>query len=305
VIYGVDVAAYQGLPDWRQVYASGVHFGISKVSESTDYVNSTWSHNRAGMETLSGFVPGAYHFLRSTTDPAAQARHFLAAAGDMEKWMVMLDVEPITDSHGQTVSRPTVAQAKTWVAEFKDKAAGHKVLGYFPHWYWEELGKPDLSFFDGLCASHYVPGSGAAATLYGRVDASWWGSYGGESVTLLQFSSAGTVPGISGKVDVNAYRGSADELRAATIGPAPAPKPAPAPAWPGRNLRVSSPMMHGSDVTWTQRRLNVHNATPAVHVDGYYGPRTRDAVEVFQKKKHLTVDGIVGKATWTALGKSS
>jgi lysozyme len=301
VIYGVDVSYYQGLPDWRQVYNAGIRFAFSKVSESTDYVNSTWAHNRAGMETLTGFVPGAYHFLRSTTDPAEQARHFAAAAGDLSKWAVMLDVEPITDQDGKVVSMPSAAQAKTWVTELKAKAGGHKVLGYFPRWYWRELGEPDLSFFDGLCGSEYVSGTGTAATLYTRVPSAWWEPYGGENVVTLQFSSSATVPGISGKVDVNAYRGTVDELRAALIGTTPAPKPAPPPAWPGRYLKVFSPMMHGSDVTWVQRRLGVHKHP--VQVDGYYGPKTASAVKTFQKGAHLTVDGIVGRNTWTALAK--
>jgi peptidoglycan hydrolase-like protein with peptidoglycan-binding domain len=62
--------------------------------------------------------------------------------------------------------------------------------------------------------------------------------------------------------------------------------------------------MHGSDVKWVQERLNSHGASPKLKVDSEYGPKTRDAVRAFQKAHKLTVDGIVGKATWTALGKA-
>lgn len=301
MIYGVDVSYWQGLPDWRQVYNAGIRFAFSKVSQGVGYVNSTWAHNRAGMETLTAFVPGGYHFLESGPDPAEQARHFLAAAGDLTGWMVALDVEKIVDANGKVVSKPTAAQAKAWVTEFKKHTAGHKVAGYFPRWYWEEVGRPDLSFFDGLWNSRYVSGSASPATLYDRVQNAWWDPYGGENVTLLQFSNAGTVPGISGRCDVDAYRGTVEQLRAALIGGTPAPKPAP--LWPGRYLKVASPMMHGSDVTWVQRRLNAHGAKPAVQVDGYCGPRTRDAVKSFQKAHKLTADGIVGRLTWNALAK--
>jgi peptidoglycan hydrolase-like protein with peptidoglycan-binding domain len=37
-------------------------------------------------------------------------------------------------------------------------------------------------------------------------------------------------------------------------------------------------------------------------IDGIFGPVTKAAVEEFQHDEHLTVDGIVGAATWSALG---
>lgn len=82
---------------------------------------------------------------------------------------------------------------------------------------------------------------------------------------------------------------------------AAAPKPYPN-AYPGRLLKyVKSKLMHGSDVTWVQKRLGVHHH--AVKVDGSYGPKTRDAVDAFQKAAHLSRDGVVGPKTWAALAK--
>jgi GH25 family lysozyme M1 (1,4-beta-N-acetylmuramidase) len=299
VIYGVDVSAYQGKPDWRKVYDAGIRFGLSKVSENNNYVNSAWAHNKTGMAALGAvFAPGGYHYLRSGTDPAEQARYFHAAAGDMTNWMVVLDVERITNSAGVVVSKPTAAQAHAWVTEYKKRAANHKVLGYLPRWYWEELGRPDLSFFDGLWGSHYVSGTGSPATLYSRVSASWWDSYGGEKVVALQHSSSGTVPGVSGKCDVNAYKGTTAELKAAAIGGAPAPKP-----WPGRLLKYTSgkPYMRGSDVDFVQVHLTAKGFK--VDNDGIYGGETAKAVRGFQRAKHLAVDGVVGAKTWNALAK--
>jgi hypothetical protein len=42
---------------------------------------------------------------------------------------------------------------------------------------------------------------------------------------------------------------------------------------------------------------------PDVHlgVDGHYGPKTRKAVQIFQRDSKLVVDGIVGPKTWRAL----
>lgn len=217
-IYGVDVSSYQGRPDWRRVEGSGISFGFSKVTESTNYVNPTWSHNRSHMLALDGFLPGAYHFLHGGNG-AAQARYFLAHAGDVSKFAVALDVE----AHGADA-----ATSRAWVAEFKKRTGGHPVIGYYPRWYWDQTGRPDLSFFDSVWQSHYVVGSGSPSALYGKVASSWWTTFGGEPISILQYSSSATVPGISGRCDVNAYRGSLDQLRALALGGSAQPAPAPA-----------------------------------------------------------------------------
>ncbi len=60
----------------------------------------------------------------------------------------------------------------------------------------------------------------------------------------------------------------------------------------------------GGEVKEVQRRLKkwgyYHGS-----VDGIFGSGTRDAVILFQKKNGLTVDGVVGKATYKALGMVS
>lgn len=209
VIYGVDVASYQGNPSWPSVYKAGIRFGFSKVTESTNYTNPTWAHNRAGMLALGdSFLPGAYHFLHGGNG-AAQARFFLAKAGDVSKFAVALDVE---------ASGANAATARDWVKEFKAKTGGHPVIGYYPRWYWEQTGRPDLSFFDTIWQSHYVTGSGSPSALYAKVPSSWWATFGGEPVSILQHSSSGSVSGISGRCDVNAYKGSLDQLRALALG---------------------------------------------------------------------------------------
>ena len=181
MLYGVDCASYEGYPDWAQVHASGISFGFSKVTQGTGYVNPTWSHNRAGMLGLGdSFVPGAYHFLEAN-DAAGQVAYFLAHAGDISKMAVGLDVEPATSS-------PSVATAHEWVTEFHRQRPGHPVLCYFPEWYWQQLGDPNISFADPLWQSRYVSGSGSPAGLYGRVPTSWWDGFGGASEALLQFS---------------------------------------------------------------------------------------------------------------------
>jgi Putative peptidoglycan binding domain/CHAP domain len=83
--------------------------------------------------------------------------------------------------------------------------------------------------------------------------------------------------------------------------PAPKPPSTGKPKFAGRYLRYAHghDLMHGQDVTWTQRLLAHHGH--AVKVDGWYGAVTAAAVRAFQQSAHLSVDGVVGPQTWAAL----
>lgn len=74
-------------------------------------------------------------------------------------------------------------------------------------------------------------------------------------------------------------------------------------SYPGTPLRQGS---RGPFVTVIQTELNrISRNYPAIpkipNVDGIFGPKTEAAVRKFQEIFDLTVDGVVGKATWYAL----
>jgi len=76
--------------------------------------------------------------------------------------------------------------------------------------------------------------------------------------------------------------------------------------WPGVYLRQGST---GNNVITLQRLLNNARSTyaqiPYLTVDGSFGARTNSAVRLFQSAAGLTVDGVVGPATWNALADLS
>jgi len=131
---------------------------------------------------------------------------------------------------------------------------------------------------------------------YGWQTYAWSGGKWDSRAQLQQYDNGRTIGGAS--VDyARAMHPDYGQWPAAGT-PTPAVKP-----WPGRNLRytASKALMHGSDVTWTQQRLNVHGSK--LKVDGEYGKLTAADVKTFQKAKKLTADGIVGRLTWNALAK--
>jgi hypothetical protein len=78
--------------------------------------------------------------------------------------------------------------------------------------------------------------------------------------------------------------------------------------YPGHIIKKST--SRSNHVKWIQARLNfaAQNHHPVLggarlRVDGFFGRKTFDVVEEFQRRRHLEVDGKVGRDTWTALLK--
>jgi peptidoglycan hydrolase-like protein with peptidoglycan-binding domain len=67
-------------------------------------------------------------------------------------------------------------------------------------------------------------------------------------------------------------------------------------------LRLGS---SGQEVRKLQDVLNLVRATqPSLKCDGIFGPSTQAAVRSFQQRARITVDGVVGPVTTTALLKA-
>jgi hypothetical protein len=123
----------------------------------------------------------------------------------------VVDVEP-----REPLSHPTMIDARSCVARLRARYPGHPIGGYIAPWYW---GNKDTTFVDYLWKSRYVTGGPASpAALYAKVPPSFWAGYGGSQVSLLQFTDKALIAGVDGPCDCNAYRGTADQLRALVLG---------------------------------------------------------------------------------------
>jgi hypothetical protein len=201
-IFGIDISSYQ---EGLDLSRTGAAFVLAKTTEGTYYTDSCydgWRRQAAGLRLPFYW----YHFL-TTEDAAAQVANTAAHVGDTGL-PGMLDVESTKNS------TPTMAHILAYV----DAAAArglHLKFVYLPHWYWQQIGSPDLSPLAArglhLISSAYPGGSGTPAQIYPGDGAAGWASYGGMTPTLYQFTSSASVGG-QGSVDANAFKGSISDL---------------------------------------------------------------------------------------------
>lgn len=206
-IFGTDISSFQGglnvarLPD---------QYVLMKCTEDIGYVDADYPGWLAAAKA-SGKLPVAYHFI-GPSDPAKQAAHLAAHIIDRSV-PVMVDFEDEGAFH------PTLTQ----LLALDDAIAAAELnvrLNYFPKWKWGNLGSPSLTGLTqrgiGLVSSAYpnlaVAPAGQVYDAGGGDNGSGWAAYGGVTPRLWQFSDR--VADGGQQVDMNAFRGSIDQLSA-------------------------------------------------------------------------------------------
>lgn len=195
---GIDVSHWQGTIDWARVARSKVRFAIGKATEGQTYSDPTYGTNRSGAKA-AGITWGAYHYARpdtSANDALAEADHYVdtaaLAAGDL---IPALDLE---DSGGLSAADLTT-WVRTWVERVADRT-GAKPMIYTTASFWRtELA--DSTWFADNGYTLWIANWGVSKPA---VPASSWAGHGW---TFWQYSSTGSVPGISGSVDLDRFNG--------------------------------------------------------------------------------------------------
>lgn len=206
-ILGVDVSSYNN-PDFGALKRGGLSFVSSQVTDGRGFADGNFGTNWEASRS-HGMAFGAYHFLRSTSAIDDQldniARHIVD-----KRIPVSIDCEPAASS----------APKLFHVKQFIERAPKHGIrLGflYLPHWYWMNLGRPNLRGLLPLWQSSYGRNPvGSAASVYAKAGgdraAAGWTAQGGVTPTLFQFGSQIHVPGYGGGLDADAFRGSVQQL---------------------------------------------------------------------------------------------
>ncbi|GIP21357.1 glycoside hydrolase family 25 protein [Paenibacillus sp. J22TS3] len=199
---GIDVSHWQGSIDWKKVRAAGKSFVFIKATEGTRYQDDHFLSYFKGAKS-AGLLVGAYHFTRAAkpAEVKAEIDHFLTVIGlagglDAFDLPFVLDIE--TKEAGTRAN--VTATVRAWVDEFRRRTGKYPLIYTYPSFI---EGYLDNSLKDVplwyAYYSHVPPGNKA----------------GWKSWEFLQYTSEGKVPGISGNVDLNEYKGSEAELMAA------------------------------------------------------------------------------------------
>ncbi|MEV0158114.1 GH25 family lysozyme [Micromonospora sp. NPDC050686] len=204
-ITGIDVSHYQGTINWSSVADSGVDFAYAKVTEGTGYTDPTYLTNRSGARA-NGIYFGAYHFGRPDQgNPRGQADRLVDTSrysSDGTTLPPMLDIE-------WSASQPTCFGLSTsamvsWISQFLDQVkvrTGKLAMIYTnPNWWNPCTGNSTAFGSYPLFHSRYADTPGTLPSGWSRF-------------TLWQWTSSGSVPGVSGGVDRDVFNGTLADLR--------------------------------------------------------------------------------------------
>lgn len=228
-IFGVDVSEHQNGMSLTQAKREGISFAILRLCDGT-YRDKVF-HSHLKDAERAGLLIATYWYLRAPSEGTTIAQQVdvidqqMGGRRDLPVW---IDVESVAGN------RKLLTEADVWVAKRELEKRGYHVSGiYSGAWYWENMpgGEPSMSGLGALWVSNYgrnrtLPYRAAYDGDGGDNHRGWDYPLGNKKPDILQYGSNGLVAGF--KVDVNAYRGTIDQLKhlfTGTRATPPAPRP--------------------------------------------------------------------------------
>lgn len=191
-ILGIDVSRYQGEINWAKVKADGIRYAILRVGSSNNdgiYIDPYFETNYLGC-LANGIAVGAYIFTyaENETEQNEEILKFLPALeGKTFKYPVFVDVEY------KGLASLSKSQLSGLIKRYMDIL---DQKGFFPGWY--SYTNFINSYIDASILADYP----LWVADY-RSNLGYTGKY-----DIWQYTSSGSVNGISGDVDMNRdYRG--------------------------------------------------------------------------------------------------
>lgn len=212
---GIDVSRHNGVVNWDLVILSGIQFAFCKATEGTAYCDPRFDEHFSALAQRD-IVRGAYHYYRPTMNPAGQAQNFYVAAHDTQLPPV-LDVE-LYEGYVDDMAYYRNTQKAQVRADLQAILTEIEAL----------FGMRPIIYTSAGFWNAYVGDWNGGYTL-------WVANYGASIPRLpiawdvwqfWQYTANGSVPGISGNVDLNYFGGTIEQLRAlCSSEPTPPPSP--------------------------------------------------------------------------------
>jgi lysozyme len=196
-IQGMDVARYQGEIDYNRVRAAGIHFVYMKGTEGKDYVDPAFKTNWARARA-SGMAHGVYHFMTWCSTAAEQARWFKKNVPvDPTALPPVLDLEWNHDSSCKKKwSKADVLEKIRVMLKAMEEHTGKLPIIY-----------TDIPFHhDILEGEHFDNPFWLRSTAAEPPQ-----RYRGRNWMLWQWTQTGTLNGVVGEVDRNAFYGDEND----------------------------------------------------------------------------------------------
>jgi lysozyme len=207
---GIDVSRFQGTIDWPMVASSGIGFAFVQASRGSGAdctvkpaqcgADPYFANNRLAAEA-GGIRVGAYHraFASGATaadaraDALAEANIFITAVGSLQRGELIPVLDAETPFTGMTST-----SLRTWIRVFVKrvtKKLGRKPMIYTNASSWSVTG--NTTEFAKARYPLWVAEWGVSRP---GVPANNWA---GRGYSVWQFTSSGSVAGISGRVDMD------------------------------------------------------------------------------------------------------
>ena len=214
-IFGVDVSEHQDGMSLARAAREGIDFAILRLCDGT-YRDRTFRSHLEDSES-AGLLVSTYWYLRAPSEGSTIAQQvdvIDAQMGGRRDLGVWIDVESVAGG------RKLLTEADVWAAKRELEARGYHVPGiYSGAWYWEQMpgGEPSMDGLGYLWVSSYGRNrTGSPRDLYdgdgGDAHPGWSYPLGNRKPDLLQYGSNAQVAGHT--VDINAYKGTRDQLSA-------------------------------------------------------------------------------------------
>lgn len=277
-VRGIDISKHNGTIDFQKVKNSGIDFAMIRAGFGSSAVDTYFHRNVKGAQA-NGIKCGVYWFSYAYTPQMAKAEAKKCIETIKQynlEYPVAFDFEYASVNYakdnGVIITKSLASQiADTFLTAVKN--AGYHVILYTNIDYYN-------NYFNDAVKKKYDIWLAAYRDTKPNFNQKMW-----------QYSETGSVDGIKGRVDMNIsyYQTTESKL---TQG--------------AKAVNITLSLLQigskGNGVKAIQQLLNARGFSCGT-ADGIFGEKTKNAVSQYQKSKHITADGVVGKQTYYKLLK--